>query len=52
MEELQEYLFFHNNLSDEEKLEKLLIIEKVEADILKREMNINFIPTWSKKLQK
>jgi hypothetical protein len=54
LEELLEWLFYHNNLTYDEKLEKILNIEGMIIELL----NDSFAPayveytTWSTKLKK
>jgi len=50
MFELCEWLYYHNNMTYEEKEKHILNIEKQERKICKG-MGIGYIPTWSKKLK-
>ncbi len=52
LEELCEYLYYHNNLSNEEKMKKILVIEKLIVKLLNENFNgLKFKPTWSTKLK-
>jgi hypothetical protein len=55
LEELLEWLFYHNNLTDDEKLEKILNIEGMIRELLKDSFapaDVEYTPTWSTKLKK
>lgn len=60
LEELLEWLYYHDNISDEEKIKFITGIEEQIQSLLnggsgnKRFTSgkINYIPTWSKKLKK
>lgn len=53
LEELMEWLYYHDNITEEEKLKQLLNIEKIAADHLKKLVrNCVYKPTWSVKLLK
>jgi hypothetical protein len=55
LDELCEFVYYGND-SDTEKMESILGLENYIREILNSEkfssMKINFIPTWSKKLDK
>ncbi len=50
LEELMEWLYYHNDISAEEKEKDILSLEDMVEDMLKP-MNINYRRTWSKKLK-
>jgi len=58
LEEVCEWLYHHDNMTDEEKLKKILSIEKIIKDMLNsgeimgKGIPIKYIPTWSTKLNK
>ena len=59
LEELLEWLYYHDNITDEEKMQNILNIEKMIQDLLNgkggRSMvsgGITYRPTWSKRLKK
>ena len=59
LEELLEWLYYHDNISDEEKMRLITGIEDQIQSLLnggsgKRftSVEINYIPTWSTKLKK
>jgi len=47
LEDVCQWLYYHNNLTKEEKLKRILTIEGIIQSLLK---NINYIPFWSTKL--
>ena len=59
LEELCEWVYYHDYLNDDEKLEHILSLERYIQKLLNGGDNdrppvrggINYIPTWSKKLQ-
>ena len=55
LEEMLEWLFYHNNMPKKEKLENILNIESMIKDLVKSQfdpVNAEYTPTWSKKLKK
>lgn len=56
LEELLEWLYYHDNIENEEKLEKILGIEEMISNLLKNsgmyKGGINYVPTWSVKFKK
>jgi len=54
LEELLEWLFYHNNLTYDEKLEKILNIEGMIIELLKDSFTPAYVEytTWSTKLKK
>ena len=55
LEEMLEWLFYHNNMSKKEKLENILNVESMIKDLVKSQfdpVNAEYTPTWSKKLKK
>ena len=56
LEELLEWLYYHDNIDNDEKLEKILGLEEMISKFLKNSDmvrgGINYIPTWSVKLKK
>jgi hypothetical protein len=56
LEELLEWLYYHDNIDNDEKLEKILSIELVISNLLNEsgmfKGGVNYIPTWSVKLKK
>lgn len=55
LEEMLEWLFYHNNMSKKEKLKNILNVESMIKDLVKSSfdpVNAEYIPTWSKKLKK
>lgn len=53
LEELCEYLYYHNDLDNEEKLKRILEMENLIKDLLKKNFGgMNYVPTWSKRLKK
>ena len=54
LEELLEWLFYHDNITDKLKLRQILAIEHMIQKLLNdydSNMKINYVPTWSKKLK-
>ncbi len=60
LQELCEWLYYHNTKTDKEKLKDILAIEKIIQDLLNGNGKIKdapfgvcvkYIPTWSKKLK-
>ena len=50
LEELGEWIYYHDALTDDEKLERMLDIEKIIIKLLSEIMpGCGFKPTWSKK---
>ena len=55
LEEMLEWLFYHNNMHKKEKLKNILNVESMIKDLVKSQfdpVNAEYIPTWSKKLIK
>lgn len=59
LEELLEWLYYHDDITDSDKMEKILSIESMVQDLLNggggRAMvrgGITYRPTWSKRLKK
>jgi hypothetical protein len=56
LEELCEYLYYHDNITNEEKLEHILNMEKIIRNLLSGDTfmkgGIRYRPTWSVKLKK
>ena len=52
LEEMLEWLFYHNNMPKKEKLENILNVERMIKDLVKSEFNARYTPTWSKKIIK
>lgn len=54
LEELSEWLYFHENYTDEEKLKHILFCEKWIRDLLDKIVSpkCGYKPTWSPKLKK
>jgi hypothetical protein len=54
LEELCEWVYFHNVYTDEEKLKHILGLENIVRKFLKElvAFKCNYIPTWSTKLEK
>lgn len=50
LEDLCQWVTYHNTMSHEEKMKSVLTIESALSRHLS-EMGINYIPTWSKKLK-
>lgn len=48
LEELCEYVFYHNNKTNEEKLKEILELEKIIERLLSK-MKIKYKPSWSVK---
>ena len=54
LEEMLEWLFYHNNMSKKEKLKNIINVEDMIKDLVKSQfdpVNAEYIPTWSKKLK-
>ncbi len=59
LEELLEWVYYHDVLTKEEKLQRILPIENIIQEMLNgggggrpvSSMAINYVPTWSKKSQ-
>jgi len=54
LDELCEWLYYRDDISDDEKLEQILAIENIIRRLLDNYngMHIGFIPTWSIKFNK
>jgi len=50
LEDVCQWLYYHNNLTREEKLERILKIEAMIQDLLGGPNNIRYIPYWSARL--
>lgn len=50
LEELMEWTYYHNNITEEERKENIHSLEKMVEGML-NEMGINYVKTWSKKLE-
>lgn len=52
--ELMEWIYWHNNKTDKEKMKEILDMEGIVRRMLKdmSSMKINYIPTWSVKQTK
>ena len=52
LEDLCEWVYHHDNMTNKQKLKTILKIEKIIAKMVKRIVkNCNYIPTWSTKLK-
>jgi len=53
LEDLCEWIYYHSNLTKEEKLKRILIFEKIISEMVKEVVfNCSYVPTWSIKLEK
>jgi hypothetical protein len=56
LEELLEWLYYHDNIDNDEKMKNILVIEEMISKLLKDSNmvrgGINYVPTWSVKLKK
>lgn len=52
-EELCEWIYYHNDLTNKEKTEQIDNMEGIVRNLLNKmsSFKINYIPTWSKKLE-
>ena len=55
LEDLCQWVFYHNDMTRDEKLTKILDVENLIQEVLNRgelsQMKINYKPTWSTKLK-
>jgi len=52
LEDLCEWIYHHNNMTNKQKLKTILKIEKIIAKMVKKMiLNCDYIPTWSTKLK-